>query len=344
MLNPTISVAMCTYNGSRYLTAQLSSLLRQLRPPDEVVICDDGSTDNTAALLLEFSQTAPFPVKLFRNERNLGYSRNFAQAISCCTGDIVALSDQDDIWYPQKLRRIVELFAADPRVGGVFSDGDLIGTDSQPLPGSLWGSFNFQRRDLPRMHGEVAVRVLLRRNVVTGMAFAFRREWSRGLQQMPEHWPHDFWLAFMIAAKGVLKPCPERLVAYRVHAAQQIGVPITRADKVRYLREHGPGAYLALSRERNLREYTKDAAQFESLLHAVEGYDYAAPALGGSSPTLAEDWWVPLARNKARHMRRGVVQLRQGRLRRLASALYHWRSYRDYAPTGLAALLRDLML
>ncbi len=341
MPDAKVSVAMCTFNGSRYLSAQLDSLLRQQRLPDEVVICDDGSTDSTGALLLEFSQIAPFPVRLVWNDTNLGYSRNFAQAIALCTGDIVALSDQDDIWYPPKLRRLEEVFASDPAAGGVFSDGDLIGTDSQSLPGSLWGSFDFQERDLPRMQDEAAVRVLLRRNVVTGMAFAFRREWGGLLLEMPDHWPHDFWLALMLAAKGALRACPERLVAYRVHATQQIGVPLTRGEKLRYLRTHGPGAYLALSRERNLREYTKDAIQFESLLHAVDGCGTTTPGLPAGLP---ESWWLPFARGKARHMRRGAVQLQQGRLRRWASALYHWRSYRDYAPTGFAALVRDLML
>lgn len=343
MPDPTISVAMCTYNGSRYLSAQLDSLVQQQRQPDEVVICDDGSTDTTAALLLEFSRTAPFPVQLLWNKSNLGYSRNFAQAIGLCTGEIIALSDQDDLWYPQKLQRLAELFASNAGIGGIFSDGDLISTDSQPLPGSLWRSFDFQKRDLLRMQGKEAVRVLLRRNVVTGMAFAFRREWSGVLRKMPEHWPHDFWLALMLAVEGALMPCPERLVAYRVHATQQIGVPITRVEKVRYLRTHGLGAYLALSRTRNLREYTNDAKQFESLLNAT-GSSSTASARAGSPPPSAKDWWVPLAQNKARHMRRGVEQLRQARLRRWVSALYHWRSYRDYAPTGLAALLRDLVL
>ena len=99
------------------------------------------------------------------------------------------------------------------------------------------------------------------------------------------------------------------------------------------LRTRGLGAYLALSRERNLREYTKDAAQFESLL-----------AMAATDAGMAQRPWMPLARNKALHMRRGVRQLEGGRAGRWASALYHWKGYRDYAPTGLAALVRDLLL
>ncbi len=328
-----ISVAMCTYNGARYLPEQLRSFLEQRRPPDEIVICDDGSSDETVELLEEFARSAPFAVHLHRNPVNLGYSRNFRKAVALCSGDLIALSDQDDVWYAQKLLRLEEEFLAHPDAGGVFSDGDLIDTSSRPLPGTLWGSFMFGPEDQRRVAGGDAVAVLLRRNVVTGMAFAFRSNWRPLPERMPDHWPHDFWLALMLAAEGRLLSCPERLVAYRVHEQQQIGVPITRPEKIAYLRGRGIGAYLDLSRQRNLAEYSKDALQFESLLVQAQ-----------QDPVLGAAWWLPMAREKAEHMRRVASQLEMGRVRRWPSALLHWRSYRRYAPTGLAALVRDLLL
>jgi glycosyltransferase involved in cell wall biosynthesis len=329
----TISVAMCTYNGARYLPEQLKSFLDQQRLPDEIVVCDDGSSDATMALLREFVSKAPFPVRLHVNPENLGYSRNFTQAVNLCSGDVIALSDQDDVWYSRKLLRLEEILAARPEAGGVFSNGDLIDTASQRLAGDLWGSFAFDRASQQRVDEGDAVGVLLKRNVVTGMAFAFRRRWRETLDHMPPHWPHDFWLALMLAAKGRLLSCPEHLLAYRVHTTQQVGVPIRRSEKIGLLRRKGIDGYFAASRARNVLEYTQAAVQFEALLEHAK-----------TDPALAVAPWLPRAAEKARHMRRVVDHLHAGRLSRWISALSHWNSYRLYAPTGLKALLRDLML
>jgi len=107
----TVSVALCTYNGAAYLGEQLDSIVAQSRPPDELVVCDDGSTDGTVGLLQAFVPEAPFPVRLYRNERNRGFAKNFERAISLCTGDFIALSDQDDVWKPEKLARLATALA-----------------------------------------------------------------------------------------------------------------------------------------------------------------------------------------------------------------------------------------
>src|SRR6476660_7280126 len=99
----TISVAMCTFNGGKYLTAQLHSLLKQEILPQELVVGDDGSTDNTIDLLNKFSNIAPFPVYITQNTRTLGWQNNFLSTASRCSGDWVAFCDQDDIWLPNKL-------------------------------------------------------------------------------------------------------------------------------------------------------------------------------------------------------------------------------------------------
>src|SRR5580658_5936011 len=90
-----ISIAMCTYNGSPFLDEQLQSIVSQRRLPDEMVICDDGSSDKTISILRDFAGLATFPVQVFRNEKRLGPAKNFEKAISHCGGDIIILSDQD---------------------------------------------------------------------------------------------------------------------------------------------------------------------------------------------------------------------------------------------------------
>src|SRR5947208_26587 len=93
-----ISIAMCTYNGAAHVEEQLRSFSGQTRLPDEVVVCDDRSSDDTMLLLEPFSRTAPYPLRIHRNDENLRSTKNFERAVSLCSGDILALSDQDDVW------------------------------------------------------------------------------------------------------------------------------------------------------------------------------------------------------------------------------------------------------
>ncbi|HEY2971172.1 MAG TPA: glycosyltransferase, partial [Pyrinomonadaceae bacterium] len=109
-----ISVAMCTYNGAPYLREQLNSIAAQTRPPDELVVCDDVSADLTCEIVTSFAASVHFPVRLYVNEQNLGSTKNFERAIGLCEGDIIARSDQDDVWLPEKLRRIEDCLQRNP--------------------------------------------------------------------------------------------------------------------------------------------------------------------------------------------------------------------------------------
>src|SRR4051812_40446835 len=108
-----LGVALCTYNGERYLSEQLDSIFAQERLPDEVLVQDDGSSDRTLAILDAYAAKAPFTFKVVRNPQNLGFVRNFEHAIGRCSGDVIATSDQDDYWRPDKLKKIEHLFRSD---------------------------------------------------------------------------------------------------------------------------------------------------------------------------------------------------------------------------------------
>src|ERR1017187_10286490 len=99
---PTVSIAMATYNGEKFLSKQLESFSCQTLMPDELVVCDDGSRDGTLAILEAYAAEAQFPVRIIKNDTNLGYSANFAKATSLCKGEIILFSDQDDIWFDDK--------------------------------------------------------------------------------------------------------------------------------------------------------------------------------------------------------------------------------------------------
>jgi glycosyltransferase involved in cell wall biosynthesis len=103
-----ISIALCSFNGSAYLAKQLESLVLQNRLPDEIVICDDASTDGSGEMIREFAKSAGVPVILHIHPMNVGTTANFQSAIEKCSGDWIALCDQDDIWLPGKLARIEE--------------------------------------------------------------------------------------------------------------------------------------------------------------------------------------------------------------------------------------------
>src|SRR5436309_55568 len=116
-----ISIGLCTYNGGTHLAEQLLSIAKQTRQPDELVVFDDASTDSTPTILQSFAASSRFPVSISINPQQLGVSQNFGHAISACTGDVVAFCDQDDVWLPEKLRRIEQAFAGNDDLGFVFS-------------------------------------------------------------------------------------------------------------------------------------------------------------------------------------------------------------------------------
>src|SRR5271156_421330 len=138
-----ISVALCTYNGERFLPQQLAGIQQQTRLPDELVVCDDRSTDRTLAMLGEFAAAVSFPVEIISNTETLGSTKNFEQAIRLCGGDLIALSDQDDLWYPNRLERSEQEFMAHPQAGLVFSDADVIDDQNRPLGETLWQQLGF---------------------------------------------------------------------------------------------------------------------------------------------------------------------------------------------------------
>lgn len=217
---------MCTYNGARFLPEQLQSFLQQERLPDEIVVCDDVSTDSTHEILNRFAETAPFPVRIHVNESNLGSTRNFEKAIRLCTGDIVLLSDQDDIWLPEKIGRIESEFRNSISVGLVFSNADLIDDDSRPLNDDLW-THTFPESDRARADAKEFYKTLWSSNVVTGATAGFRRELADDFLPIPFDIPrvvHDGWIAVVISLLADVAFLSDSLIQYRLHSGQQIGI------------------------------------------------------------------------------------------------------------------------
>ncbi|WP_324363866.1 glycosyltransferase family 2 protein, partial [Acetivibrio sp.] len=201
----------------------MDSIEFQTRLPDELVVCDDASSDHTVEIIEAFASTVLFPVHLTINKKNLGSTKNFEKAIGLCRGDIIVLSDQDDVWYPEKLRRLEAVFSGSSQIGAVFTDAQVVDEQLNPLGYSLWQSVGFGGREQRRLADGKAFDVLLRRNVVTGCTMAFRSEFKDMVLPIPEKHVHDAWIAIIISAIAKVVALPEPLIKYRQHARNQIG-------------------------------------------------------------------------------------------------------------------------
>ena len=224
--NPNrISVALCSFNGGRYIGEQLASIARQTLPPAEVVVCDDGSTDDTLDAVEQFARDASFPVRIERHASPLGIAANFSRAIELCSGDVIALSDQDDVWEPFKLERIAAAFAANDRPGLVLSDARAIDSAGNDLHYRLWDAivppFTRAERNLARS-GRL-FDVLLRHYVATGATLAFSARYRNLVLPIPCFALHDSWIATLIAAVAPSIIIDDPLVRYRQHASQAQG-------------------------------------------------------------------------------------------------------------------------
>lgn len=219
-----ISVALCTYNGARFLLDQLNSIACQTRLPEELVIFDDRSSDGTVAIAKAFALQSPFPVRVEVNEQNLGSRRNFERSVSSCSGDVIALADQDDVWEPQKLAVIETMFREHDTAGYVFSDAELLDAEGSFLNEALWESVGFSDALLNRFSTGLQAPVLLRRSVVTGATMAFRSSLKDVIIPFSPNFEHDCWIALLASCIGRYGvPISERLIRYRQHSAQQIG-------------------------------------------------------------------------------------------------------------------------
>lgn len=218
-----ISVAMCTYFGEEFVKEQLDSILNQSHKVDEIIICDDSSKDNTLTICEEVLKKNDVSYIIKKNKNNLGFIKNFYQCLDLCTGDIIFFSDQDDVWKPNKVEKIVQVFNDNADALLVFTDADVV---NQNLEGndSLLNGVSFDRHFLDNTEAEI--NSLLNDNFVTGATMAIRKELKDiVISNAPcKECPHDYWLAFMAALNNGLYCCEEPLIYYRQHDSNTIGI------------------------------------------------------------------------------------------------------------------------
>lgn len=320
-----LSIVICTYNGATYLQPQLDSLMAQTLLPDEIVIGDDGSSDGSAEILRAFAvraRQAGIAVRLRRNPENLGYVSNFTSGLRDADGDILFLCDQDDVWHPDKLARMVARFEHEPSLLLLHSDARLVDADGLSLQCSLFDALELTPAEKQLIHDGHTFDVVLRRSFVTGATAAIRRELVAIALPVPPDWIHDEWLAAVAAVTGRLDFIDASLIDYRQHGGNQIGMRkrtvITKWQELTLPR----GAFLAAEARR--------LQWMEAFLERSE------------HPCAVE--YATQIRHKRLHFERRVVIGKLPLWRRPRAILEETRkgTYRRFG-TGPRSMLRDLL-
>ncbi|QNE45984.1 glycosyltransferase family 2 protein [Glaciihabitans sp. INWT7] len=325
----TVSVALCTRNGADFVVPQVESILRQSSLPIEVIVSDDASTDDTVhriravfAGLPEGSREARVRLVVIENPKPLGVTKNFEQALLACSGDLIALCDQDDLWDEGRLEKQAAEMWSHPHLTALFGDARLVDASGTSLGLGLFDALEIDADVIRQVRSGAAFDVLLRRNVATGATMMVRRELLDSAAPFPLPWVHDEWLAIIAAATASVDLMTERLVDYRQHGANQIGVrrATLRVKIRRVLEPRG---------DRNAGLAVRSGLLVERLTSL--GSRVPAPYLERArAKERVEEWRTRLP--DARLLRLGPI---------LQANARHW--YSDFTSQGRLDMVRDLL-
>lgn len=218
---PLISIALCTYNGARYIREQLDSLVNQTFSSFEVVAVDDCSTDGTLDILDEYAR-ADSRIRVIRNAHNLGFRANFERALSLTSASLIAPCDQDDVWLPEKLQLLLDALGEHALA---YSDSEFVDARGRPLGLAMSDKSRLIDIDDPA--------VFAAGNCVSGHSMLFRRILLERALPVPDCFYYDWWIAAVAASSGGVVYRPEKLVKYRLHDSNVTNVLRSRPVKRR---------------------------------------------------------------------------------------------------------------
>lgn len=279
-----VSVVIATYNGEKYIKQQLESIINQSVKPDEIIICDDASSDNTTQICEHLLSESGIKFRLLCHKNNAGVIRSFCELMEAATCDVVFLCDQDDVWYPNKIARFLDAFEQNPNCKVVFSNADLVDKDLKRLGKSLWEDIGFAPKDL---ECNIALfNEMLHRNVFTGMSMAFNRSWYQELPPFSRYMLHDEFIGWCAVLHNSAEPLQECLAAYRQHDANVVGTG--RHRKFETFRLMKKQVIISCERSKNkfydLLGLNVDHLQEVSLTRAYAFYKDRASMLNSNMP------------------------------------------------------------
>lgn len=326
----SISVAMATFNGRRHIGDQLDSIAAQCYLPSELVVTDDGSTDGTTAIIEDFAKRARFKVKVYKNKSRLGFADNFRRAASLCRSALIAFCDQDDIWYPRKLAKSIEVFE-DPDILMVYHNADVLSGE-----GRVVGTLR------PRAN-RLSIHPPLTLSPVTetqGFTQVFRRSLVDFSDLCATPFPinratgeriaHDHWMFFWACVLGKIGYLHMPLAAYRQHDSNTIG----------WTKQQG-----ILDQTASLT--INHSARYSRLSNITELF---ASSLEGAQPRLSGAWLdrataaVPKLRKMAGHFNDRSIIYGNAPLNQRMNAFYRLLRHGGYSNKwglGWKALIKD---
>jgi glycosyltransferase involved in cell wall biosynthesis len=316
-----LSIAMATYNGEEYLPEQLSSFIKQERLPDELVVCDDGSTDRSIELLASFAETAPFAVRVVQNPHNIGHEKNFGKAIDLCSGDIIFLADQDDFWHRAKFSAVEKMFADDPDALLVVNDASITDGKLQPTGRTVL--------EQTRAAGVLGANA---KSLTLGCATAFRSSLRELISPIPSlDYGHDSWIHDFTEVIGGRRVLPRSLQLYRRHDQNVSNWAFNGGARASPLTVMRPSAGKDLSNEYSKR--VRALSLMRERVQALGPERFATLVAGRTYAAVLEDITSAIAAVERRKavFGHGAVARKILALRMLAGGQYQyflgWRSF-----------------
>ncbi|MGN6395359.1 MAG: glycosyltransferase family 2 protein [Mucilaginibacter sp.] len=222
MKQPLVSIALCTYNGAKFLREQLDSLIAQTYANLEIVVVDDCSADETFEILTNYA-ARHLQFKIYKNEKNLGFTGNFEKAVKLCTGELIALCDQDDIWLPQKIELQVNAINGNMFI---YHDSEFVHEDGSSMEKKMSDIMNLYRGDEPE--------AFLFFNCVSGHSILMKRELLNDALPLKKGFFHDWWLAYVATNTGKIDFIDQCLVKYRQHDRSDTNILKLKRTKNEY--------------------------------------------------------------------------------------------------------------
>jgi hypothetical protein len=355
-----VSIALATYNGSKYLGEQLQSIAAQTLPPCEIVLCDDGSSDDTVEIARRFSRSAPFPVQVVRNDVRLNFRANFMKAAGLCAGDLIAFCDQDDRWRADKLALVTaeftdadvllvhhnaRIFSAARGVTGCIVDERAPSTVRPPLSRTPF--------DMPPGFTQTFRRSLL---ALGGLRETTLDYWPPAAvppaPRAHEPMAHDQWIFVLASCLGKVSYLSATLADYRQHDANLYGMesgqPSRRERFMRRLKEYSDYAHLELAFARIAQvmaavpsypvgeDLARRAVEAAAVYAAIsQAYAERNAAYGAASPLARAAAWMQLVRHHRYRPGPGFHFAHQGLLRDFVHGVC--RAKLRHRPYGLSA-------
>ena len=215
-----VSVVLCTYNSGRFINRFLQGIAAQTLQPNEVIVSDDGSSDNTLQIVEKFKNQ--LNISVFKNQKNLGYAQNFSSALMRASGELIFPADHDDVWLPKKIEFFVE--SAQQSSASLFFCNSFLVDENLSIKGDYWSSVNLSEFERSAIMNGNGLPLFLRRGVIPGHAMAIRGDFLQRALPVPPHWDHDHWLCIVVSAIGSIHCLDKKLIYYVLHQHQAVGM------------------------------------------------------------------------------------------------------------------------